>query len=187
VKRAVADPKAPPCSDAAVKARTGRDWRQWCTLLDKKNALTLPHPDIVKIVSALHNGGGWWSQAVTVGYERLRGKRVRFGRNDGTFSANASKTVPVARDRVQELIAAGHQRRRWAPAGLKAASTTSSRVFRFTDANGRRVDIYLQPKDDGRTIVAVEVSKLPRADDVAAVKAVWKQSLQKLCDVASIS
>lgn len=31
----------PPCGDAAVKARTGRDWSEWCVLIDAEGAQKL--------------------------------------------------------------------------------------------------------------------------------------------------
>ena len=171
---------AAPFSDAAVKAKTGRDWAEWCALLDGRNAAALAHAEIVRIVWPLHDGGGWWSQAVTVGYERLRGKRETFGRSDGGFSASASKTVALDRERVCEWIGSATQRRRWAPAGLKAVASTSARMLRFTGADGSRIGVYLEPKDDRRTIVAVEVAKLADAKAVAAAKAIWKPALEKL-------
>ena len=176
---------APPFSDAAVKARTGRDWAEWCALLDGQGAAMLSHPEIVRIVRPLHAGGGWWSQAVTIGYERLRGKRETFGKSDGSFSASASKTVPLGRDQVREWIGNAVQRRRWAPAGLKAEASASTRLLRFSGADGSRINIYFEAKDAGRTVVAVEVLKLPDTKAVVAAKALWKPALDKLHRLAS--
>lgn len=175
---------APPFSDAAVKAKTGRDWAEWCTLLDKRNATALAHPDIVRIVATLHDGGGWWLQAVTVGYERLRGKRQTLGRTDGSFAASASKTLPLARDPARELIANAAQRRRWAAPGLKPVASRSLRMLRFTDAEGRRIDMHLEVKDAQRTVVAIEVAGLASREAVDATKAVWKPALEKLHQLA---
>jgi hypothetical protein len=58
-------------SDVAVKKATGRDWAAWVKVLDAAGATSKPHREIVKIV----NAGSWWSQMVTVGYERIRGLR----------------------------------------------------------------------------------------------------------------
>ncbi len=62
-------------SDDAVKAATGRDWAHWRRHLDAAGAAELAHIDIARL---LYNDGvpGWWSQMVTVGYERKIGKRA---------------------------------------------------------------------------------------------------------------
>ena len=42
---------------------------------------------------------GWWAQAVTVCYERIKGLRAVGQRRDGSFEANKSRTfsVPLVR------------------------------------------------------------------------------------------
>src|SRR5262245_42305997 len=63
-------------SDEAVRAKTGKTWPQWFKLLDARGARRMKHAEIAEM---LHDELGvppWWSQMVTVGYERVRGKRV---------------------------------------------------------------------------------------------------------------
>ncbi|MSO98529.1 MAG: hypothetical protein EXR11_09985 [Rhodospirillaceae bacterium] len=85
----------PGMSDAAIKARTGRTWPQWVKALDAAGARALDHRDIVKLVHAKFGLGPWWQQMVTVGYERLMGKRALYQKMDG-FSASVSKTCAVS-------------------------------------------------------------------------------------------
>jgi hypothetical protein len=59
-------------SDAAVAAKTGRSWPEWVRLLDADNAAALPHREIAALVHEKHGVGSWWTQMVTVGYERLK-------------------------------------------------------------------------------------------------------------------
>jgi hypothetical protein len=40
----------PPCSDAAVKKKTGPDWGEWCRILDAEGALALAHRDLAEII-----------------------------------------------------------------------------------------------------------------------------------------
>lgn len=84
-------------SDEAVKAATGRDWAEWRTHLDAMGAAELAHIEIARLLSA-DGVPGWWSQMVTVGYERMIGKRALGQRCDGKFSASASRTVSGDKD-----------------------------------------------------------------------------------------
>ena len=59
-------------SDAAVKKQTGRDWTEWVKVLDAVDAAGKPHREIAEYVSSIGTPD-WWSQMVTVGYERIRG------------------------------------------------------------------------------------------------------------------
>ena len=38
-------------SDEAVKAKTGKAWKEWFAILDKAGASKLSHPEIVKYLS----------------------------------------------------------------------------------------------------------------------------------------
>jgi len=82
-------------SDAAVKAKTGKDWAAWFKLLDAAGARSLEHRAIVTLLSKTHGVPGWWRQMVAVEYERARGLRQVHQKSDG-FSVSASKTLAVA-------------------------------------------------------------------------------------------
>jgi len=46
-------------SDAAVKAKTGKDWAGWFGALDKAGATKLEHRAIADILSEKHGMPGW--------------------------------------------------------------------------------------------------------------------------------
>jgi len=60
-------------SDADLRAKTGRTWREWFALLDKDGAAKLNHQGIVKIVSGKYGIGSWLQQLIAAAYERARG------------------------------------------------------------------------------------------------------------------
>ena len=102
-------------SDASVSKATGRTWAQWVGLLDRVGAARKPHPEIAKYVSSLGTPG-WWSQMVTVGYERIRGLRDRGQRRGGGYGATKSRTFNVPAAQLFNAFANARQRRRWLPA-----------------------------------------------------------------------
>ncbi|HSL70724.1 MAG TPA: hypothetical protein VK864_10815, partial [Longimicrobiales bacterium] len=62
-------------SDAAVKAKTNRDWAEWVHALDGLGADQLTHSEIARTVHEKFDVPSWWTQTVTVGYERIKGLR----------------------------------------------------------------------------------------------------------------
>ena len=70
-------------SDAVVKEKTGCTWDRWVEALDSHGAAEMPHREIADLVHKKYKVGDWWSQMVTVGYERIKGLRARGQRRDG--------------------------------------------------------------------------------------------------------
>jgi hypothetical protein len=56
--------------DEAVRAKTGKTWGQWIATLDKAGARTMEHAEIASLLHEKFGVPGWWTQMVTVGYER---------------------------------------------------------------------------------------------------------------------
>ena len=52
--------------------------------LDRHGAAELAHGDIARLVNTKYKVDGWWSQTVTVGYERIKGRRAKGQRLDGS-------------------------------------------------------------------------------------------------------
>src|SRR5438309_3523067 len=59
-------------SDSAVSKQTGRTWAQWVGVLDAVRAAEKPHGQIAAFVASLGTPD-WWTQMVTVGFERFGG------------------------------------------------------------------------------------------------------------------
>jgi hypothetical protein len=83
--------------DDAVKRATGKSWKEWFALLDKAGAAALSHRDITKLLSVRHELADWWSQMVTVAYERARGLRKVHETASG-FNASVSRTLATGLD-----------------------------------------------------------------------------------------
>src|SRR5438132_339601 len=107
----------PSMSDAAVKAKTGKDWPGWFSALDKAGAAKLNHRSITDILSTKYGIPGWWCQMVTVEYERARGLRVRHETTSG-FSVAVSKTFATSVSGLYEATANSAKREKWFPRGV---------------------------------------------------------------------
>jgi len=120
--------------------RTGRDWVEWCALLDKKGAKNLSHREIARLIHEKYHGGDWWSQMITVGYERLRGRREVNQRTSG-FAVSASKTIAVPAAAAFAAWADARRRAHWL-AGVKLIirTATAPRSVRLTCDDGTNIE-----------------------------------------------
>jgi hypothetical protein len=154
-------------SDASVKKATGKTWASWVKLLDAANAAEKPHREIVRHVSSTGTPD-WWSQMVTVGYERIRGLRDRGQRRGGGYSATKSRTFSVPLAKLFDAFANPRIRAKWLAAKVKVRTANPHKTMRLQMEDGTLVAIGFLPKGDSKSAVAVQHSKL--ADQASAVK-----------------
>jgi len=79
-------------SDRTLEEKTGCNWERWVHTLDYHGAESMRHGEIAALVQQKYKVSGWWSQAVTVGYERIKRRRAIGQRLDGSYEASKSKT-----------------------------------------------------------------------------------------------
>ena len=140
----------PSTSDAAVKAKTGRDWATWFELLDRSGAHKLKHKQITELLTGKHAVPNWWSQMVTVEYERARGLRARHEKADG-FSVSVSKTVATTLGNLYETTADATKRKKWFPKGVfESSSQTKDKYLRGAWNKTARLEIGFYAKAPAR-------------------------------------
>ncbi len=86
--------------DAAVTKATGKALGDWFAVLDERGARALAHIDIARILRDEHAVPGWWSQMVTVEYERHIGRRETGQSQSGDYAASRGRTLPGTPDEV---------------------------------------------------------------------------------------
>ena len=172
-----------------VEARTGRTWRQWVRELDGIGALSMEHRDIAQRVHEEYGVPGWWSQTVTVGYERIRGLREKGQRRGtGTFDANKSRTFAAPVARVYRAFTHGPTRERWLPkTAFKVRTAIVNKSLRVTWHDGTSVLLYFTPTETGKTQLAIQHTGLPERQDVAKSKEYWTEKLDALQSVLARS
>jgi hypothetical protein len=168
----------PMMTDAAIKAKTGKDWKQWFAALDRCGAAKLGHAAIAEIARDKLGAGRWYGQMVAVSYERARGIRVAGQKCDGQFSVSATKVLPVPLPRLFKLATA--KQAEWFPKGAwEETSRTTDKYWRGKWKKDARVNIGFYAKGEGKASIAVDCEKLPDAA-VEKERAAWKKALQKL-------
>ena len=171
-----------PCSDAAVKGRTGRDWAQWKELLSAEGADAMSHRELARLVHTHHEAGGWWSQMVAVGYERMTGKREVGQSCNGYFQAGVSRALPVADFEAHRWLTDDSLRARWLDVDATVRTATAPKSVRLGLPDGTIAAAWITPKGPAKCSLAITHTKLEDADAVTDAKALWAEALDRLRD-----
>ena len=173
-------------SDAILKEKTGCTWERWVKALDRAKAHEWTHREIAKYVMQKYRIPGWWAQTVTVGYERIKGRRAIGQRVDGSFEASKSKTFPVPLSRLYHAFSDGRTRARWLPGvDLTVRSATREKSMRFAWPERSRVEVWFTAKGGTKSQVALAHAKLPDRDTSARMKQFWGDRFEALKDLLS--
>jgi hypothetical protein len=167
-------------SEASVEKRTGCTWEKWVWALDHAGAHEWSHRAIVEYVGKSYKTGDWWAQAVTVGYERIKGLRDIGQRRGGAYEANKSKTIAAPAPAVYRAFADSRVRRKWLPGvNVTIRKSTPGKSARMTWEDGTSVEVWLTPKG-ARTATAITHTKLAGKEDAERRKLYWAEKLRAL-------
>jgi uncharacterized protein YndB with AHSA1/START domain len=165
-----------------VKQQTGRTWAEWVRVLDDTRAAERPHREIAQYVSSLGTPD-WWSQMVTVGYERIRGLRDKGQRRGGGYAANKSRTFAVPIKKLYAAFANARTRARWLPVKIIVKSANPNKRMRVAWDDGTTVEFGFISKAEKKSSVALAHSKLPDKAAAQKMKSWWGERLDALGDV----
>jgi hypothetical protein len=168
-------------SDDKVAAKTGRTWPEWARVLDADGAAAMPHRDIASLVQKKHGVGDWWSQTVTVGYERIKGLRERGQRRGGAYETTKSRTFNVSVNALFHAWADEATRRRWL-GGVDAVvrTATAPKSMRLQWPDGTIVAVGFTRKSASKSLVALAHMKLPDRSASEKVRKYWTDRLDAL-------
>jgi hypothetical protein len=168
-------------SDAIIKERTGCTWERWVKALDHAQAYTWTHREIAKHVHVKYKVPGWWSQSVTVGYERIKGLRAVGQRRDGSFEATKSRTFSVPLVRLYRAFHDARARAQWLPGvELTVRTATRGKSMRITWPDRTSVAVGFASRGAGKSQVAVQHEKLADRAAAARMKQYWAERLDAL-------
>jgi hypothetical protein len=182
-----ADPTPPTellMSDEAMVRGSGRSHAEWFTLLDAWGATTLGHTEIAAWLRTEHGVDGWWTQSITVDYERARGMRGRHQQRDG-YTIDIRKTVGVEPAQALAAFTNVSMRRRWLPdAPMRQRPTRAALTARFDWSDPTsRVVVTVIPKGSDKATVTIAHERLPDAESAERLKSAWRQWLADLKSV----
>lgn len=163
-------------SDEAVQKATGRDWPGWRRHLDRAGARDWSHKQIVAHLKATEEFSGWWQQTVTVGYEKMHGRRIVGQTADAGFQVGVQRTLPVSAAAAWRLITSNDGVRSWlgevetgelAPGTRYRTASGTQGEFRVVKPNDR-VRLTWQPA--GAASSTLQIALTPAGENKTAVR-----------------
>ena len=171
-------------SDEVMTEKTGHPWKYWVDLLDRHGASEMAHRDIATLVHETYKVPGWWTQMLTVGYERIKGLRVKGQRRDGSYEAGKSRTYNVPVTTLFEAWADPSTRKRWLDgASVTVRTATAPRSMRLGWPDGTIIAVGFDTKGKGKSMVALAHMKLPDRATADRLKKFWSERLDALGEV----
>jgi uncharacterized protein YndB with AHSA1/START domain len=167
--------------DDAVKEKTGKTWLEWFKTLDKASAIKMNHKEIVSYLKKNFDLNGWWQQMVTVTYEQERGMRKVHEKPEG-FQISKSKSISAPVSKLFKAWTNENNRMRWLKDSdfIIRKKTTDKNIRIIWIDNITTVEVMFYPKDNFKTQIVVQHSKLKNAREAEKMKKYWADSLKKL-------
>ncbi len=167
-------------SSSAVKKKTGKGWMEWISILDKEEAIKLPHKEIAILLSERYKVADWWCQTVTVGYEKAKGRR-KLNEKESGFEISVSKVLPIKMKALFDLWNDDKKRRKWLTNNVIVHKSTPPKSLRMTWEDGvKAISVNFYEKSEGKSQVTVQHGKLKDENEAKQMKALWQNSLGKL-------
>lgn len=176
-----ADSFSPAIGDEAVQAATGKSWLDWFAILDAAGAAEMSHQAIVAYLSQEQQVGSWWQQMVTNTYEQRIGRRSKGEMPDG-FQVSVSKTVAVPVERLFAAWENTEARAKWlAASDFEVTKITTTKSVRGRWGDGKApVSVNFTAKGAAKSMVSLQIGKLPDAGAAEQAKTLWNEALERL-------
>jgi len=184
-------------SDEAVRAKTGKTWKQWFSALDRAGAKKLSHREIAVWLSE-RGLPGWWAQMVTVAYERAQKARP-IGQTATGWQVSVQKTLGVSPDELWTILSRPSTRGRWLGAkatmrlqegrGFQLADGITGEVravrapgllrLGWVNSKGQKstVEITLSKQASGKTALRFRHHGIASEAERALLRERWKNAL----------
>ena len=171
----------PTVAEERVIEATGHGWDHWFAALDEWGARARSHTETARWLREDAGVPGWYSQAITVSYERARGLRA-VGEGVNGFTVSASRTIGVPAEVLFAAFDEPESRERWLPgAELAVRTTTPPRTARYDWAGGpSRLVVGIEALEDGRSRVGLSHERLADNAERDRMKAWWRERLTAL-------
>lgn len=173
-----------PFPDETLRNQTGKDWQEWKAALETWGAAEKSYPEIMNYLAQEFGYNQWWSEGITVGYERMIARRASGHMNVGSHSASVTKAINANINRVHTALVVELTRLQWLDRSIVRLRTSLAPKSATFDDHEANVIIAFNLSDEGdeRTLVQVAATKLPTKESGDTWKAAWGPRLEKLAE-----
>ncbi len=189
-----------PLTNDACKAATGKTLDEWFAYLDEFDGLAKGRRAINNHLYGELKIDIWWTSAIAVEYERVRGAKEKDGRYKGYFICS-TKTINAPIDKVYAAWATPESLSKWFgegttgkvadgeafsnPDGNKGVykRVRENKDLRFTwqgQEDESIVDVQFSDKGNGKTGLLVNHDRLQTRAEADGVRNAWAEALNKL-------
>ncbi len=188
--------------EESVRAKTGRGWEEWFSILDAWGAAEKGHAPTARHLEEAYGLGGWWAQTVTVEHERVRGLR-EVGQRGDEFVATVQRTIRASPEAAYAALTEPDHLSRWFTQDARADLRIGGRYenkdgdrgeylrldppgrIKYTWENpdhapGTMVEIWIDPKDEAKSLIRLEHSRLKNREEFEDLKNGWGWALDSL-------
>ena len=178
--------------DAKCVETTGHGLEHWFGVLDAFDAATKGHTAAARHLRDEHSVSAWYSQGITVAYERARGLRAVNQTSMG-FEVSVSRVLPETFEKALRAISHSSQRSRWlsdvpTASALTEALDGGKRRFKKTPGKARLVwpssaahnELVLESTADGRSRIVARCTRMSEFAQVETQRGVWRAILDAL-------
>ena len=165
--------------DTTVQQKTGCTWRQWVEALDYAGAAAMTHAQIARLVATKWEQSAWWSQTITVGYERIRGRRAVHERSGG-FAVTKSRTFAVGIDVLSAAFTPANRRQWLGDETVLPRKSIAGKVARWKRSDGSAVEVHFVAKGAGKASAALQHDGLAAKVDVERWRTFWTERFAEL-------
>ena len=185
--------------------KTGRSWKEWVEVIGSAENGVWDHKTLVTYLRQTQGLTHWWAQTVTVGYEKLTGRRITGETADVGFQVGIQRTFSVSLPEAWKLIAStkglsiliddchGREIRQGEKFETDDSSTVEIRVLQENHhirmnwtPPGWKMATVLQvrvlEKGEGKVGISIHHEKLPDHQTREIMRERWKQALSRLGD-----
>lgn len=200
-REAAAEARSAPATGAVSEARctekTGHGFDHWFAVLDRFGAAKEGHTAAATHLRECHGVSAWYSQSITVLYERARGLRVLNQASSGSHQVSVSRVLPVPFAVACRFLTEAEARDRWlaeidgemarriteaAEAGVRTKADAAWIRLRWEPA---RIELRISATSDDRSRAVARIEQLPSADAVPPERTRWKSAVDTLKRVAT--
>ncbi len=204
-QQAASEARTAPATGAVSEARciekTGHGFDYWFAVLDRFGAPKKGHTAAATHLREDHDVSAWYSQSITVLYERARGIRVLNQASSGSHQVSVSRVLPAPFEAAQRCLTEADVRKRWlgavddvlaapideaAEAGVKTKTDAAWIRIRLDreDSDRGRIELRISATKNGRSQAVARIEQLPDAEAVPPERARWRQAIDELKQVA---
>ena len=193
---AAADARDASATGAVSEARcievTGHGFDHWFAVLDRFGSPKQGHKESARHLQQDHGVSAWYSQSITVLYERARGLRTLNQASAGGYQVSVSRTLAAQFVDASKVLTEHAARDPWLAAiepelGAAIAEAAETKVrakegavwIRYRAQPGV-VELRISAMADGRAKAVVRVEQLPDKASVEPQRSQWRQALDAL-------